>query len=332
MAKLRQFISNIARWRRTWATSVATLKIAGRHPSQHDDISTSNRLGQLAKACCNGQIAAVELDLYQWQRQSDCPAAARVLLAALLARRGENQEAFAVLLTSERKIIENDATSLQMLIALMIKVDLSEAAQLGAEQLHYQHGHLPVISAWLGAMQMPGNLQLSPVKDSTVKQLVADLMPQLTLLTSLVAAQKVNPRLEEVQLLQAAIAQIDRHVDESRQKFMLCQAMVELSELVGDHDEARRWGRRGLKIDPYSAALALLLSRISDDETVGPEVLEALSQSATAHPTYPDLRAALIRRQYADGQVEAAHIHLTKWLQEQPAQKLALQLRRELAA
>ncbi|MEE9212385.1 MAG: hypothetical protein V3U29_07000 [Phycisphaeraceae bacterium] len=287
---------------------------------------------RLAEACRGGQVAAAELELHEWHRQPDCPPTACVLLAALLARRGQLEHASAILHAATQDDLDHDAAIPQMLVAVLIASDLTDAARRAAQRLHHRHGYDPAIATWLQAMQVPGYEQLPPVTDATVDHLAAELVVRLDVLPSLVAAQKIRANLKDVQLLRSVIQRIDRHVTGPRQRLMLCQAMADLSMLAGDTDEARRWAHRGLKLDPYSAALALVLSRISDDAGVGPPATDVLARSLDAHPTYADLRAAMIRRQHTDGKTDTARLRLTEWLDREPQHPLAHQLQQELAA
>ena len=71
--------------------------------------------------------------------------------------------------------------------------------------------------------------------------------------------------------------------------------MAELALFVDDTDDARRWAHRGLRINPQSAPLALVLARTGDDPAFELRAVDVLNGAVAAHPTYPDLRAAMIR-------------------------------------
>jgi hypothetical protein len=117
-----------------------------------------------------------------------------------------------------------------------------------------------------------------------------------------------------------------------RRTLMICQAMAQLALLADDADDARRWAHRGLRVDPYSASLALVLARITDDPAVGPPTHAILTAVAEAFPLYPDLQAALIRRDKAEGRDDDARRRLSLWLDRQPDHPLARQVQQELAA
>jgi hypothetical protein len=85
-------------------------------------------------------------------------------------------------------------------------------------------------------------------------------------------------------------------------------------------------------VSPYTASLALVLAEVRDDPAVGPPARAALEAAAQAHPQYPDVQAALIRREQADGRLDDARRHLSLWLSRQPANPLARQVAQELAA
>jgi len=104
------------------------------------------------------------------------------------------------------------------------------------------------------------------------------------------------------------------------------------TDAVGDARDARRWAHRGRRIDAYHVKFALILGELEDDPAVGPPASAALDEALRAHPHYPDVRAALIRREFTDGQTVAARHRLQRWLDDQPEHPLALQLQEELAA
>jgi hypothetical protein len=102
--------------------------------------------------------------------------------------------------------------------------------------------------------------------------------------------------------------------------------------LSSDEDDARRWAHRGLKLNPYHAPLALVLSQIEDDAALGPPAVQVLAGVAAANPGWPDVRAALIRRELADGLAQRARHRLEQWLRDEPASTMARQLQKEIAA
>lgn len=288
--------------------------------------NTPKRLGRITGLCVTGQTAAAELDLSDWLREDDCPPAVRTMLAALLARRGQHESARCLVADADRDPLEM-LTLLSLLTRDRAKAD--DARRL-VERLHSEFGHVPFVRRWLALTRPPGFDALPPVGDGQVEQLAGELVTRPTVVRSLVVAQQYEPNPQQVQLLRCAIERIAPAFAGDEQLGVICQALAELAELAGDIDDARRWAHRGLKADPFNAMLALVLSRIDDDANVGPDAADVLDQMARRHPTYPDVRAALIRRLHADGQDDDARHRLAAWLENEPASDLARRLHQEL--
>ncbi len=286
------------------------------------------RLAVLAEAARTGQAAAVELELNDWRRRPDCPTAARVMLAGLLAQRGELETALTILAEAD----ERDLDVLQARIAVLMELERWDEARACVDQLHHEHGFDPRVELWLRAMEAPGVGSLPIVTDAEVEALAGELIGAIHVMPTLVAAQKVRADLHSVRLLREAIGYMARDVHEPRQMLLLCEAMAELSLLLGDEDEARRWTHRGLRIEPYYAPLAIVLAKIEDDPTVGPAALEVLDRTAQRHPGYRDVLAALIRRQFARGDRNAARERLRRWQEQEPHHPVVQSLANELAA
>ena len=292
--------------------------------------TTDKRLRRLCESCVNGAAAAAELELHEWQRQADCPPAARVLLASLLARRGELRNALHILRPKNGDHAEADPAVLQLLISILVAAGLAEAARRVIELLHHDHGDRPEVAQWLSTMDVPGATRRPAPSGRLIESLASDLLTRLHLLPSLVAAQCVEPDEMQIAVLRGAIERISHDVSDRSERLMICQAMAELALLSDDDDEARRWAHRGLKLNRYSAALALMLNRVADDEASGQPTSSVLAEAVAANPTYPDLRMALIRREHADGRSDAARAHLAHWLRREPNCRFAPGLSREL--
>jgi len=302
---------------------------------EHDP--TTRRLGQIAGLCVTGQAAAAEIELADWLREADCPPAARVMLAALLARRRAFDEARRVLHAGS-----HDPLEMLTLLALLTRdAQPDDDARRLAERLHAEFSHLPFVRQWLAVMG--GEIAALPrVPEGRVEQLAAELLVAfqaqrsplrgcgMGLFRALVAAQQYEPDPARLALLRRAIARIAPEFAGSRDLVGICHALAELALLADDHDEARRWAHRGLKIDPYHAALALVLSKLPDDANVGAPAAHLLRQVAERHPAYLDVRAALIRREHGDGNWDDARRRLADWLAADPANRLARQLQHEL--
>ncbi|MCC7193890.1 MAG: hypothetical protein IT444_14065 [Phycisphaeraceae bacterium] len=291
------------------------------------------RLARLAGECLTGNLAGAELELHTWSRESSCPDAARVLLAALLTRHGRMDDARAVLNRRENPAQQPGADFLQLLIANLVSADLPEAARRLIIQLFHAHGDDEAVALWLQLMELPGMSEMPALPDARIERLANELVAQPRVIPSLVAAQRIAPVMADLAILRAALGLAARQFNtDTRQAAVVCQAMAELALLADDKDDARRWAHRGLKINPYAAPLALVLARVEDDPALGPPATTILREAVSAHPQYADLRAALIQREKHDGRSEAARLHLADWLRQEPDNPLARKLESELAA
>ncbi|MCC6578826.1 MAG: hypothetical protein IT440_00155 [Phycisphaeraceae bacterium] len=297
--------------------------------------SAEQRLGRLAEACWQGQMAGATLELHAWRREPDCPAEAVLLLASLLARQDRWDDARAVLVTPLANPAGREAAQpqrLEMLISVLVRLDMLDTARHLAAQLYRDFGHDAQVMTWLAATDMPGTSELTGANPALIEQLALDLVRRPNVVPSLVAAQKISFDAESASLLRTALNRAARDMEQDGHAEMLCRAMAELSMMLGDEDEARRWAHRGLKANPYAAPLALVLAKVADDPAVGPAATHVLAQACHEHPTYPDLRAAWIRRDHQDGKVHVAKHRLKLWLAQTPNHPVAVRLKQELAA
>ncbi|MCC6683247.1 MAG: hypothetical protein IT445_20310 [Phycisphaeraceae bacterium] len=257
--------------------------------SEHESIA--RRLGRIAGLCVTGQSAAAELELCDWLRQPQAPAAARVMFAALLARRGDLPEARRVL--GEQP---HDPMQLLSLFCLLSRDDQQQdVAHAAAYRLSRQFAHLPLIEQWM-SLAGQADVSMAEPDERHIEQLAGELHQQPTLIPTLVVAQQYEPQPQRITLLRQAIARIAPRFAHDRSLVMICQALAELALLAGDQSDAQRWAHRGLKIDPYAAPLALVLAQLDDDQTIGPPAVAVLDRVARQFPAYADVRAALRRR------------------------------------
>ena len=294
--------------------------------------SPEQRLARLCEECITGCVAAAELELHHWQRQEHTPTAAKVLLAALLARRGRLDDALTVLPRKRQLRTDDDQLAAQTLITVLVAADLKDAAAHMLRQLHDDLGHKESVADWLRLMQMPGTSGLPRLSCATVDHLAAELLCQPELIPSLVHAQRLDPDAGTVAMLREAIARVALHDFDEGTKLMICQAMAQLSRLAGEDEDACRWARHGLKVNPYSASLAMELSCASNDKTSQSDTAEVLERACKAHPEYPDLHRALILCEHKHGNTESARLQLAQWLDRQPGHPIAVKLAEELAA
>lgn len=295
--------------------------------------SNNQKLERICQAYIDGQRAGAELALHEWARHDDCPDDALVLLACALTSRGETEHALAVLHAQVDLASQDYSEDLgKMLVAVLTEADLSESAQRVAYHCFHQLGHQGQMAEWLEAVDAPGFGEQICKPDAAIEELAMELTTQFRLIPSLVAAQKIEPDQDDISLLRDVMRRMAPHAHDQRQTLILSLALAELSLLVKDHDEARRWAYRGLRIDPLSASLALILAQVQGDASMGPAPFVVLDHVADAYPQYPDVQAAAIRTTLAAGQHTEARLRLAQWREREPGQPLAAQLAKELAA
>ena len=269
------------------------------HPLTSEQHDTLQRLQQWA---VNGRLAEAELELHAWCRQ-DGPLAARVVLAALMARRDDMEAARQILGQPERTNPRGmDAEHAKLAVAVLIGSGLEDHARRLSAWLFHLHGDDPQVARWVAVMDVPGLTALPAIPDATVERLADELSSNPDLVPSLVYAQKHAPRTRPISLLRAAVARMSAAYHDTDTMPMLTQALAELAHLVGDDEDARRWAHHGLRLDPYNSVLALLLGKLEDDEAVGPTAAQTLKRVAMKFPHYPDVQKAYADRLELDRQ------------------------------
>lgn len=300
----------------------------------HDSIALDQqRLAEIARLATRGEAVAAEMQLLDWCRDEGCPATTRVMLASMLARRGDWHGARnAVGEVWLADIDRYDPRLVQMLVGLLLAQGLDDAAGRLAVGLRRMAGD-EAIAEWADLLRLAETHEEDRVDplESDAATLAVQLRAQPTLIPTLAYAQKLEPRAERIALLRAALLAVEPELCFGEHHSAISLALAELAELAEDHADARRWAERGLMIDPYNAALALVLDRCSGDPAAAAQAGEVLARVTERLP-YPDLRAALIRREFATGQRESARDRLRLWLERDPACPMAQRTQRELAA
>ncbi len=291
-----------------------------------------NLLKHVREMCQTGQTAGAELELHSVYRQAGCPDCVKVLLAAMLARRGRHEEAKAVLMPLAPDAVDQHAPGLTRLtISVLTTLGCVSEAEALSKAYHKAFGR--EATRWLREMSAPGSKRLPNYTRQQVDELAEDLSREPKAIATLVYAQKHKRDLPTVQLLHRAIRRIvPLFENDDKQMTMACLAMADLSVLAGDHTQAQRWAHRGLEVDPYNASLALLIDNLRDDGRTTLPPRTVLLCAATKHPGYPDVQSALIRRETAEGRLDDARDRLSAWLEREPYSPHALALRKEIAA
>lgn len=214
-----------------------------------------------------------------------------------------------------------------------------------------RYGALLGLSDWLmrgGAPEEAGVMRAAlegrPVVDLSealgVREVTRDdimtvaeaLSQRMDLLATLVRALELRPDTGLMELLMAACRRLWATQAHQKDRQAICEAMARLAEASAEPAEAARWAHEGLRLDPTSARLALIVGRCAKDEQHGPPARVVLTLAARAWPAYRDVRAALIRRRADDGRQASARRMLERWLEREPRSPLARRLAQELAA
>lgn len=298
-------------------------------PSPAASAPDARQLGEILELIRNGQRDLAMIELGQWSRQSDCPSRARLLYAGLLADSGQPDRALRIV----SQLVESDnasAAELKMMICLLVEQELDQTAEKTLGRLFDQCGDQSGIDTWIHATRMPGHERLPAESRATVEMMAGELLVEPGLIPSLVYGLRLAPDRSRAAMLRRAIAHLLPAFEDTDQMLPACQALAELSMLLGEESDARRWAHRGLKIDPYCAKLAMLLARLSDDPQIGPAAAKVLRRVLSRYEQYPDVRAALIRREHRDGRFNSARKLLADWLKRDPKAPLARGLEQEL--
>lgn len=298
----------------------------GQRPSQSIAPRRSAGNQSAIDAFSQGHSATAELALVGRLDRGVATADETVLLAGALAQRHAYVHAIDRLQSSPM------IAARKLQIACETLRGRPSRARSLADSLHHEHNDQPSVATWLQVMEARARPQLAsrpaaPMSreqsGSVVQQLAAELMTQLQLIPALVAAQVLRPRRDDIATLRGAIDLLSRDAEDDAAQRLICEAMARLALLAGDSDETRRWAHRGLRIDPFHAPLALMLSEVDDDVTLGPRTADVLARVAAANPTYPDVLAALIRREHRDGRTSLAQRRLDGWLARDPHNAIA---------
>lgn len=295
--------------------------------------SVNHRLTRICGDYAGGALASAVLELSDWTRQTDCPPEARVMLASALVCQEKLSEALAVLHGGGNLADHQYPLDIgRMLVAVLTQADMTQSAQSVASHCFHRLGDQGDMIAWLEAVEAPGFGDLGHQPDVMLESMARELLAQFDIIPSLVKAQQVNPSEQDISLLRGSIIRLTPQVKEKPQKLVVAQALAQLALLAGDEDETRRWAYRGLGLDPFNATLALVLSQVRGDASIGPEPQEVLARVADAYPHYHDVQAAAVRCEHAAGRIPQARMRLEAWLQRSPDQPIALELAQELAA
>lgn len=296
---------------------------------KQDSIRLLKRVRQM---CQEGQIAGAELELHSAHRQAGCPPTVRIVLAALLARRGRQDDAKHILKDIRPHTAKQaDPQQIRLTISILIQLDrIEEASELG-RAYHRAFGH--EAAKWLRDMAVPEAYRLHWSQEQPIDELAHGLAQNPKAIQALVYAQQYRKDLPTISLLRKAIRRIvPLFESDARQMASVCRAMADLAILAGDQRQARRWAHRGLEENPYSAPLALIINRLRDEGDTALPAKSVLTCVAQHYPQYPDIQAALILRENAEGQADAARERLAKWLEREPHSPKALELQQDLAA
>lgn len=292
------------------------------------------RLQNLAQQCRNGDLAAAELVLHDWIKRDDAPLGVSVLLATLQARRDAKTQACDTLTRALANQSEADdqGPALRLSIALLLESGLEHTAQSLADRVAERLGEGHSLIQWMQLMAVPG-LATASQDAAQVEEVAQGLAVGIEVLPSLIEALRLRPEKQLISQLRRAAASLIGTADAAQTRLALCAALAELALLAHDTENAAIWARRAMTIDPFNARMALVINE-SDalNGADGSISIEALHQVHEAHPSYPDVRAALIRREHQSGRTASARMRLADWLRDRPSDPILTDLTREIAA
>ncbi|MEM6392298.1 MAG: hypothetical protein AAF797_05955 [Planctomycetota bacterium] len=282
--------------------------------------SVFERMGEAQGLAESGRLAEAEMVLHGMKREAGCPEVVRTTLAAWLARRG----AYA----SAESLLEERGE-----LGVNRKLMAAMAVLRGG-------GDVEVVEDAVRWLESEGPVEgeaLPEAREAAVERLGGELLASPGVLPSVVAGLGLMDEAERrghAGLLRASVERVADELMGAGHGQVVCRAMARLSELLGDHAAAGVWARRGLAESPTDEKLGLLLSRQPDEADVGDgePASVVLARISEAHPDYPDVRAALIRRLMKDGEAVEAMRRLEAWRSEEPGCGIAEALEQEVAA
>lgn len=315
----------------------ARLAMADGHPElavrllDADPKPNAKRRLLLALAQCQaGRRLQAELQLRKWNRDPQCPSEGRALLAWLELEK-ENAAAARRVLTPNLRH-GPDALTCQMLLMMDIAEQLPRATRKAVAYLSHAFCHDPHIARWLDSFHIAPKIDHLEAPLELIERLAEQLLERPHMIRSLIVAQQHRPSLGRIDLLRRALVRI---VDRLAEPVIAVESLARLAHIAGDIDEARRWTRHGLKLEPYSASLALLLDQLADADQaddVSPRPLQVLRRAVAAKPQYSDLRRALILRYQKAGLSAQASRNAQRWIKQQPDNALAMRTYTEIVA
>ena len=272
----------------------------------------ADRLDRLRHWAVTGRRRAAALELSAWARDPGFPAAARLLWSGLLQQRGELEAALEAL---QPRDAEADTPALRsMRVAILVRLGrLDRASHLARRAAPTLQADLaaPCAAAGSGSGSYASRARISdserPLFDGLA--VATALHGRLALVPSLVAAERARPRSGRAMRLREGLIRLhEAEVEACRMTWRvpLAAGIAHLSVVLGDEEAARDWAHRGLRLEPTNAELAMILSWLSDDPSVGEPAVEVLRRVAQKHPDYPDIRTALDRRLVRDGSARPA--------------------------
>ncbi len=276
-----------------------------------------------------GQKALAHLALNAWAREDDCPDAARVLLATLDLEAGRTRDAQSVL--TKRPELASHPLACQLLVLIELSQDSPHAARRAATILLRRFGRQEHAHRFVAGLGLAARVDEAELPIEMIDRLAEELADRPEVIPSLTAAQRCRPDRLRIELLRRAIARV---VDDLPEPIEAIESLAGLAELAGANDDAVRWARRGLKLSPLNATLALLIDRsqASPSAEQTDEATEVLRRVAAAHPDYPDVQWALVLRYDRRGMTASARRLLDQWLERRADDPLAQHTRGELAA
>ncbi len=278
-----------------------------------------------------GQRELANMELSDWSRSEGCSSAARVLLARCSVLSGDIKGARVALARNLRD--GADSLTCRMQYLLDLREELPEAMRRSAGMLLHAFDNYEMTDRFVESMLLADDESRGEIPIEAVEHLACELLREPDVIPTLVVGQRVAMREDRVELLRRSIRRV---VHDLPDPAMGMEALVVLSKLIGDVDDARRWARRGLHLMPTSASLALLLDELTEmdgeEEEWEEPAVEVLARVAEVYPQYADVQYAMVQRYLRNGMKREALVWSRDWAAREPHQPLAQRAMRELAA
>jgi len=229
----------------------------------------SSRLLRILCLLHTGAQTEAQLALMEWSRERDAgpmPTEGLLLLALLEWQSGDIEEATRLLRDiGEHAEGENARWTKMMRVLLAAAQGQWDRATSRAESLAESDNGIAEreISIMLDSLRLGRPVDPEQQRHERIEQMASELPTMAHLIEPLVEAQRRQLETPVAEELLAALELAFEHMGEHQA--IAAEALGHLHQLLGEHDAAINWARRGLVLNPMSARLVLLLHELEGD-------------------------------------------------------------------